>query len=217
MRVVIADDSAIVRDGLSQLLPAHGIDVVAAAGDVPELLAAIEHSGVDVALVDIRMPPDYTNEGIVAAREIRTRSPEIGVLVLSQHVEADYALELLRDHPASCGYLLKERITQIDILVDAIKRVGQGETVIDHELVALLTRRPATRRRLEQLTAREREVLALMAEGLTDRAIADRLWVTTKTVETHVRHILARLRLPADPQHNRRVLAVLTYMRNDAS
>ena len=217
MRVVVADDSALIRDGLRHLLPAHGFEVVATAADGAELLEVVEREHPDVALIDIRMPPDFATEGIAAAGAIRARSPEIGVLILSQHVDADYALGLLREHPASCGYLLKERITQIDVLVDSIKRVGRGESVVDPELVELLSRRPSTRERLDELTEREREVLVLMAEGLTDRAIAERLWVTTKTVETHVRHILSTLGLPPDPQHNRRVLAVLAYLRNGAA
>jgi DNA-binding NarL/FixJ family response regulator len=214
VRVVVADDSALIRDGLRHLLPAHGFDVVGTAADGPELLEVVERERPDVALVDIRMPPDFATEGIVAAAAIRARTPGVGVLILSQHVDADYALALLREHPASCGYLLKERITQIEALVDAIERVGRGGSVVDPELVELLSRRPATRERLADLTEREREVLVLMAEGLTDRAIAGRLWVTTKTVETHVRHILSRLGLPPDPDHNRRVLAVLAYLRD---
>jgi DNA-binding NarL/FixJ family response regulator len=215
VRVVLADDSALIRDGLGQLLPAHGFEVTGAVGDVPALLAAIEQTAPDVALVDIRMPPSYTNEGIAAAAEIRARHPAVGVLVLSQHVDADYALTLIDTHPTHCGYLLKDRITEIDILADAIERVGRGETLVDPELVELLLRRPATRSRLAELTAREREVLALVAQGLTDRGIAERLWLTPKTVETHVRHILAKLSLPADAGHNRRVLAVLAYLRED--
>jgi DNA-binding NarL/FixJ family response regulator len=217
VRVVVADDSALIRDGLRHLLPAHGFEVIATAADGSELLHAVEQEHPDVALIDIRMPPGFSTEGIEAARAIRLRAPQVGVLILSQHIDADYALGLLREHPASCGYLLKERITQIDVLVDAIERIGRGESVVDPELVELLSRRPATRDRLAELTDREREVLVLMAEGLTDRAIAERLWVTTKTVETHVRHILSRLGLPPDPQHNRRVLAVLAYLRGEAA
>jgi DNA-binding NarL/FixJ family response regulator len=214
VRVVVADDSALIRDGLRHLLPAHGVDVVALAGDGTALLEAVERERPEVALVDIRMPPDFTSEGIAAARAIRTRMPDVGVLVLSQHIDADYALGLLREGTTSCGYLLKERITQIEILVDGIERVGRGESVVDPDLVELLAARPATRERLAELTEREREVLVLMAEGLTDLAIAERLWVTTRTVETHVRHILSRLGLPPDPQYNRRVLAVLAYLRD---
>jgi DNA-binding NarL/FixJ family response regulator len=213
MRVVIADDSALIRDGLAQLLPAHGFEVATAA-DPPTLLEAIAQTQPDVALIDIRMPPSYTNEGITAANMIREQHPNVSVLVLSQHIDADYALTLIKTHPTNCGYLLKDRITNIDILADAIHRVNRGETVIDAELVELLLHRPATKSRLTELTAREREVLALLAQGLTDRGISERLWLTPKTIETHIRHILTKLNLPTDTNHNRRVLAVLTHLRD---
>lgn len=215
MRVLIADDSALIRDGLSHLLPAHGFQVAGAVADLPTLLTAVEQVHPDVALIDIRMPPTYTIEGITAATEIRARFPAVGVIVLSQHVDADYALTLLRAGAERCGYLLKDRVTDIAVLADAIHRINQGHTVIDPELVELLLHRPAARSQLKELTAREREVLALIAEGLTDRGIAERLWLTTKTVETHVRHILAKLNLPNTTQSNRRVLAVLAYLRED--
>jgi DNA-binding NarL/FixJ family response regulator len=214
MRLVIADDSALIRDGLKHLLEARGHKITATASNSDELLEAVGQTRPDVALIDIRMPPTHTTEGIAAATAIRQRTPNVGVLILSQHLEADYALNLLQHHPTRSGYLLKERISHADILLDAIHRVACGETVIDPELVQLLSQRPATKSRLDQLTQRERTVLTLMAEGLTDRAIAQRLWVTPRTVETHIRHILATLNLPADNQHNRRVLAVLTYLRN---
>lgn len=213
MRVLVADDSALVRDGLRHLLPAHGFDVVAAVPDLPTLLEAVERTRPDVALVDIRMPPTCTNEGIEAARTIRARFPATGVIVLSQHVDADYAFTLLESDARRCGYLLKDRITDISVLAGALERVDRGETVVDPELVGVILRKPAARSRLGELTARERDVLALLAEGLTDRGIGERLWLTPKTVETHVRHILAKLALPIDTQHNRRVLAVLTYLR----
>jgi DNA-binding NarL/FixJ family response regulator len=186
--------------------------VAATAADGEELVRAVDETRPDIALIDIRMPPTHTSEGLAAATAIRARTPEVGVLVLSQYVDPDYALSLLREHPAGTGYLLKDRVTQLDILLDAIERVGRGETVVDRELVELLLERPASSNRLEELSTREREVLALVAEGLTDRAIAERLWLTRKTVETHVRHILAKLALPEDSQHNRRVLAVLAYL-----
>jgi DNA-binding NarL/FixJ family response regulator len=217
MRLVIADDSALIRDGLRHALSAHGLEIAATASDSEQLLRAVEETRPDVALIDIRMPPSHTSEGLAAAAAIRAAMPEVGVLVLSQYVDADYALTLLRDHPARSGYLLKDRITQLDTLLDAIQRVDRGEAVVDRELVDLLLNRPATSTRLERLSEREREVLALVAEGLTDRAIAQRLWLTPKTVETHVRHILAKLALPADNQHNRRVLAVLTYLHDTDS
>jgi DNA-binding NarL/FixJ family response regulator len=219
MRLVVADDLAIVRDGLSHLLAARGYEVAATARNADELLAAVDDTRPDVALIDIRMPPTHTTEGLVAASTIRDRMPEVGVLVLSQHVDADYAFTLLREHPSRSGYLLKERITQVDTLLDAINRVACGETVVDRELVDLLLRRPAARDHLALLlTHREREVLGLVAEGLSDRAIAERLWLSIKTVETHVRHIMAKLDLPTDTQqHNRRVLAVLAYLRESSS
>jgi DNA-binding NarL/FixJ family response regulator len=212
MRLVIADDSALIRDGLGQLLVARGFEIAATASDGEGLLRAVQEKRPDLALIDIRMPPTHTSEGLAAAAAIRERFPDVRVLVLSQYVDADYALTLLREHPAGTGYLLKDRITELDVLLGAIERVGRGETVVDRELVELLLNRPATSDRLERLSDREREVLALVAEGLTDRAIAERLWLTRKTVETHVRHILAKLSLPTDEQHNRRVLAVLTYL-----
>lgn len=213
MRVVVADDSALIREGLAHLLPARGFEVAALSTDVPALLEAIEGSRPDVALIDIRMPPSFTNEGIAAAATIRDRHPDVGVLILSHYVEADYALDLLRAQPVHSGYLLKDRVTEVDILADAIRRVGRGECCIDPQLVDLLLRRPGTRSRLTGLTQREREVLDLVAQGFTDRGIGERLWLNNKTVETHIRHILAKLGLPSDVQHNRRVLAVLTYLR----
>jgi DNA-binding NarL/FixJ family response regulator len=213
MRLAIADDSALIRDGLRRLLPAHGFEIVAAAANVPALLESIEQTQPDVVLLDIRMPPTYTNEGITAATTIRDQHPGVSVLVLSQYVDIDYAIQLIQAQPTHCGYLLKDRITEIDILLDAIDRVSRGDTVIDPELASLLLRRAGTMSRFAELTNREREVLELLAQGLTDRGISERLWLTPKTVETHIRHILAKLNLPADSTHNRRVLAVLTYLR----
>lgn len=214
MRLVIADDSAVVRDGLRHALQAHGHEVVGTASDADALLACIEREPPHVALIDIRMPPTHTSEGLEAASAIRTRAPEVALLVLSQYVDADYALTLLRETPARSGYLLKDRITQLETLLDGIERVNQGETVVDPELVQLLLHRPSTESRLAELSERERTVLGLLAEGLSDRAIAARLWLAQKTVETHVRHILAKLALPPDVDHNRRVLAVLTFLRD---
>jgi DNA-binding NarL/FixJ family response regulator len=214
VRVVLADDAALIRHGLGRLLPTHGFQVTATVADAPALLRAVQETRPDVALIDIRMPPTHTTEGLVAAATIRERFPSVGVLVLSQHVDADYALTLIHDHPTHTGYLLKDRITEVEHLTDALHRVQRGECVIDPELVSLLLHRSATQTQLAELSTREREVLALLAEGLTDRGIAERLWLTPKTVETHVRHILAKLDLPADTTHNRRVLAVLTYLRH---
>ena len=211
MRVIVADDSALIRDGLQKVLPAHGFEVTPVA-DAQTLIAVVGEVRPEVALIDIRMPPSYTTEGIAAAIAIRERFADVGALVLSQHVDADYALELISTHPSRSGYLLKDRVTTIGVLADAIHRVARGETVVDPELVELLLHRPATRNRLAELTDREREVLSLLAEGLTDRGISERLWLTPKTVETHIRHILAKLNLPPDGSYNRRVLAVLTYL-----
>jgi DNA-binding NarL/FixJ family response regulator len=213
VRVVIADDSALVRDGLRHALEAHGHHVAATAANADELLELVEHSNPEIALIDIRMPPTHTSEGLRAASAIRTQHPEVAVLILSQYIEADYALTLLRENPARSGYLLKDRITQLKTLLDAIERLNRGETVIDPELIELLLHRPNNATRLSDLTEREHEVLTLVAQGLSDRAISERLWLTQKTVETHVRHILAKLALPPDADHNRRVLAVLTYLR----
>jgi DNA-binding NarL/FixJ family response regulator len=215
VRILIADDSALIRDGLRTLLPRHGIELTDAVADAPALLESIAHHPPDVALIDIRMPPTYTGEGIDAAIAVRDRFPRVGVLVLSQVIDPDYAMGLIKTHPTRSGYLLKDRITEIEMLAAAIRRVHDGQCVIDPELVELLLQRPAARSRLAELTAREREVLGMLAEGLTDAGIAERLWLTRKTVETHIRHILSKLNLPNDASYNRRVLAVLTYLRED--
>ena len=186
---------------------------MAAAPNVPALLSRSSETRPDVVLLDIRMPPTYTNEGITAATTIRDRYPGVGVLVLSQYVDADYALQLIKPRPTHCGYLLKDRITEID---DPPRRDRSRQPRRYRHRPR--TSEPAARRagttsRLAELTNREREVLELVAQGLTDRGISERLWLTPKTVETHIRHILAKLNLPADTTHNRRVLAVLTYLR----
>jgi DNA-binding NarL/FixJ family response regulator len=214
VRVALADDSVLLREGLTRILVEHGLEVAATAANAEELLRAIEHDPPDVALLDIRMPPTHTDEGIEAAREIRQRFPAVAVIVLSQYVEADYALRLLDGGESGSGYLLKDRIMDADELVTAVRRVAGGETVVDRELVATLLGRPRPDAPLDGLTDREREVLGLMAEGLTDRGIAARLWVTPKTVETHVRHILRKLDLPEGVAYNRRVHAVLAYLRS---
>lgn len=213
MRVFVADDSFLFREGLVRLLGEAGFDVVGQSDGSDGLVGEIVDAQPDVAIVDIRMPPTHTDEGLRTASLIRSRVASVGVLVLSQYVDSGYALTLLRDSPASCGYLLKDRITQLATLLDAIERVARGETVVDPELVELLLHRPSSTDRLADLSERERTVLALVAEGLSDRAIAERLWLTPKTVETHVRHILAKLALPPDADHNRRVLAVLAFLR----
>ena len=211
VRVALADDSAIVRDGLARVLGDVGFEICGSAQDADELLRLVEHERPDAVIVDIRMPPSHTDEGIVAATEIRNRFPEVGVLVLSQHVETEYALRLLQDRRGRCGYLLQDRVTRIGELTEAIARIVRGEIVVDPELVHRLMSRNASP--VRELTPREREVLALMAEGFTDRGIAARLWVTQKTVETHAVHIFRKLDLPEGASYNRRVHAVLAYLR----
>ena len=213
MRVAIADDSILVREGLCRIFAEHGLEVTAAAANADDLIRAVDANPPDAAVLDIRMPPTHTDEGIEAAREIRTRFPAVGVVVLSQYVDADYALRLLDGEARGAGYLLKDRVMDAGELVAAIERVAAGETVVDAELVASLLGRRRRADALDELTDREREVLSLMAEGLTDRGIAERLWVTPKTVETHVRHIMRKLDLPAGSAYNRRVHAVLAYLR----
>jgi DNA-binding NarL/FixJ family response regulator len=215
MRVVVADDAVILREGLARLLTEAGFDVVGLAADAEELFALVEELHPDVAVVDIRMPPTHTDEGLRAAKSIRERWPETGVLVLSQHVRASYALELLSDGTDGVGYLLKERVSDLDELASNVERIGNGGSVLDPAVVEQLVGRP--RRRddaLEHLTDREREVLALMAEGRSNKAIAQRLFVTEHTVEKHVKSILGTLRLPQSPDDHRRVLAVLTYLHS---
>jgi DNA-binding NarL/FixJ family response regulator len=215
VRVVVADDAVLLREGLARLLAEAGFEVVGLASDPDELMALVETERPDVAIVDIRMPPTHTDEGILAARAIRTGRPETGVLVLSQHVRTSYALELLADGSAGLGYLLKERVSDLTELASSVERVGRGGSVLDPLVVEQLVERP---RRgddpLEHLTAREREVLSLMAEGRSNRAIAAGLHVTEHTVEKHVKSIFGSLRLPPSPDDHRRVLAVVTYLNS---
>jgi DNA-binding NarL/FixJ family response regulator len=214
VRVALADDAAILRDGLARVLAAAGIEVAAQVGTAAELLEAVDELRPDVAIVDIRMPPTWSDEGLTVAEDINGRFPEVGVLILSQYVEAEYALRLLEGGRARIGYLLKERVLDVGDLVDALDRVAAGETVVDPALVSQLLERTRPASPLDELTPREREVLSLMAEGLTDRGISERLYVTRDTVETHVRHIIGKLDLPATPADNRRVRAVLAYLRS---
>jgi DNA-binding NarL/FixJ family response regulator len=212
VRVILADDAVVIRQGLAHLLNAAGVEVVAEAGDGESLVELVARLRPDVAVVDIRMPPTYTTEGLHATALIRHRHPDIGVLVLSQYVDVEYALGLLRAGAAGVGYLLKDRIVDVDELVADLHRLARGETVVDPALVSDLLTGPATGGRLAQLTSREREVLALMAEGLTDRGIAARLTVSIRTAQAHVEAIFRKLDLPASPDANRRVHAVLTYL-----
>lgn len=215
MRVALADDAAVLREGLARVLTEAGVEVVAQVGTADELLTAIDEQQPDVTVIDIRMPPTWSDEGLTVAGEIRRRFPQVGVLLLSQYVEAEYALRLLDRESERTGYLLKDRMLDVHDLVDALERVAAGETVVDPALVSQLLGRAREHSPLEELTPREREVLSLMAEGLTDRGIAQRLYLTHNTVETHIRHIIAKLDLPATPADNRRVHAVLAYLRSD--
>jgi DNA-binding NarL/FixJ family response regulator len=213
VRVVVADDAALLREGLARLLEEAGFEVAGLAADADELFVLVERCDPDVVIIDIRMPPTHTDEGLRAAREIRVRWPRIGILVLSQHVRASYALELLSEGTDGIGYLLKERVSDVEELRAGVQRVGQGGSVLDPLVVEQLVGRPRRGNApLEHLTGREREVLALMAEGRSNKAIAQQLFVTEHTVEKHVKNIFTTLRLPPSPDDHRRVLAVVTYL-----
>jgi DNA-binding NarL/FixJ family response regulator len=216
VRVVVADDVMLTREGIVRLLRDADVDVVAEAEDAEDLLRHVRLARPDAAIVDIRMPPTHTDEGLVAAQRIRAEHPDVGVLVLSQYVEPSYAMRLLEDHPERVGYLLKERVFDVAILVDALRRLADGETVIDPTIVSRLVGRQRREDPIAELTSREREVLGLIAEGLSNGAIASRLFVTDRTVEAHVKQIFLKLRLDANPESHRRVLAVLAYLRAGA-
>jgi DNA-binding NarL/FixJ family response regulator len=214
MRIVIADDAALIREGVAHLLTESGLEVVDQVGDADALLASVRDLRPDVALVDIRMPPTHTDEGLRAARAIRSRYPETAVLVLSQHLEPTYALRLLEEKPEGVGYLMKERVGRVQQLLDAVQWVAAGESVVDRAVVDDLL---AQRRRVDpiaELTPREREIIALMAEGRSNQGICKTLWLSPKTVETHIRGAFAKLGIKEAPEDNRRVLAVLTYLRH---
>ena len=217
MRVVVADDVMLTREGIAHLLVEAGIDVVAQAEDADGLLREVRLKQPEVAIVDIRMPPTHTDEGLVAAQRIRADHSTIGVLVLSQYVEPSYALRLLEEHPERVGYLLKQRVFDVAVLVDALRRIVDGETVVDPTIVSRLVGRQRRHDPLAELTPREREVLSLVAEGLSNGAIASRLFVTERTVEAHVKQVFLKLGLAVDPESHRRVLAVLAYLRSDPS
>jgi DNA-binding NarL/FixJ family response regulator len=216
VRVVVADDVMLTREGIVRLLNDSGIEVVAEAEDADGLLRHVRLTRPDTAIVDIRMPPTHSDEGLVAAQQIRAEHPEVGVLLLSQYVEPSYAMRLLQEYPERVGYLLKERVFDVAILVDALRRLADGETVIDPTIVSRLIGRQRREDPLAELTEREREVLGLVAEGLSNKAIAGRLFVTERTVEAHVKQIFLKLRLETNPESHRRVLAVLAYLRAGA-
>jgi len=213
VRVVVAEDELLTREGIVRLLGDAGFEVAGQAGDVDGLLRQVRLSRPDAAIVDIRMPPTHTDEGLVAAGRIRAEHPGTAVLVLSHYVEPSYALRLLEEHPEGVGYLLKERVFDVVLLVDALRRLADGETVVDPTIVSRLVGRRRRHDPLEELTEREREVLGLIAEGLSNRALARRLFVTERTVEAHVKQIFMKLDLQTDADSHRRVLAVLAYLR----
>jgi DNA-binding NarL/FixJ family response regulator len=213
-RVVLADDSLLLREGTARLLEEAGLQVVGQAGDADDLLLKVRSYSPDVAIVDIRMPPTHTDEGLRAAKEIREHYPEVGVLVLSQYVETEYAMELIADNAEGVGYLLKDRVANVGEFTEAVRRVADGGSALDPAIVSRLVGRSRRENPIDTLTAREREVLGLMAEGLSNGAIAARLVVTERAVEKHVTSIFAKLRLPADADAHRRVLAVLAFLRD---
>lgn len=214
MRVIVADDEVLLREGLARLLAEAGFQVAGKAGDATELLRLVELRRPELVVVDIKMPPTHTDEGLAAAREIGERYPDIGVLVLSHYLEPRYAMRLLEEHPERAGYLLKDRVSDVAVLADALRRIADGECVIDPTIVSrLVARRRAGP--LQELSQREREVLALMAEGHSNDGIGDRLFLSPRTVETHIRQIFLKLGLRETPAYHRRVVAVLTFLRSN--
>jgi DNA-binding NarL/FixJ family response regulator len=214
VRVVLADDSVLLREGIARILEDEGFEVVGQAGTAEELLLKVRSYSPDVAVVDIRMPPTHTDEGLHAAREIREKHPGVSVLVLSQYVEPTYAMDLLAESAEGVGYLLKDRISDVDEFASAVRRVAEGGSALDPAIVSQLVGRRRGTDPIDSLTPREREVLELMAEGRSNAGIASRLVVTERAVEKHVTSIFGKLRLPAAPADHRRVLAVLAYLRS---
>jgi DNA-binding NarL/FixJ family response regulator len=213
LRVAIADDSALMREGVARVLADAGFEVVAQAENAVDLMHAIGSLKPDVAVVDIRMPPTHTDEGVRAARRIREAHPGVGVVVLSQHAEPEYAMELLAEGTEGVGYLLKDRIADIDDFAEAVRRVAQGGSALDPSIVGLLVARKRRSSPLEVLSAREKEVLSLMAEGRSNQAVADALVVTPRAIEKHITNIFEKLGLGSAVEDHRRVLAVLTFLR----
>ena len=215
MRVVIAEDSLLLREGLAQLLERAGFDVVGQAGNADELLLKVRSYRPDVAVIDVRMPPTQTDEGARAAEQIRAEQPDVGILLLSQIIEATVALRLFSERPEGFGYLLKDRVLEIDDFLDAVRRVGRGGSALDPQVVAQLLGRRRRDDPLGELTGREREVLELMAEGRSNQGIGKKLFLSPKTVETHIHRVFTKLGLEQAPQDHRRVLAVLAYLAAD--
>jgi DNA-binding NarL/FixJ family response regulator len=213
VRVVIADDSGLLRQGLANLLTEAGVEVLALAEDAVALVTMVGKHRPDVAVIDIRMPPTYTHEGAKAALALREAHPELGILLLSQSLESRFVTDLARQHARGFGYLLKDRVTDVTVLLDALGSIAAGGTVLDPEVVSHLLGRNELAEQLERLSGREREVLELMAQGLSNRAIAERLVIDVKTVETHIARILTKLDLHQTPDEHRRVLAVLAWLR----
>jgi DNA-binding NarL/FixJ family response regulator len=214
MRVVIAEDSVLLREGIVRLLEDAGMDVVAQTGTAEDLLLKVRSYSPEVVIVDIRMPPTHTDEGLRAAQEVREQHPDVGVLVLSQYVEPAYAMELLADSAEGVGYLLKDRISDVGEFAAAVRRVGEGGSALDPAIVSQLVGRRRRDDPVDTLTAREREVLELMAEGRSNQGIAERLVVTERAVEKHVTSIFGKLKLPPAAEDHRRVLAVLAFLRS---
>jgi DNA-binding NarL/FixJ family response regulator len=213
VRVVIAEDMTLLRVGLARILTDHGLDVCGEAQDARSLLAVVDSTRPDVALIDIKMPPTHTDEGLQAARQIGIDYPETAVLMLSSYLESEYATWLLQNYPGGSGYLLKDRVSDPAVLIDAIHRVADGECVIDPAIVKRLLGRDREAGPLDSLSEREREVLGLMAEGHSNSAICEMLTLSPRTVETHIRNVFNKLALPESPESSRRVLAVLTFLR----
>ncbi|MDX6689490.1 MAG: hypothetical protein QOG15_947 [Solirubrobacteraceae bacterium] len=214
MRLVIADDEMLLREGLARLLQDAGFEIAGRCGDATTLLRMVQARLPDVAIIDIRMPPNDRDDGLLAAQQIRREHPGIGVLVLSHHLDSRYAMRLLEDVPERAGYLLKERVSDIAVLADALRRIDEGECVIDPTIVTRLVARKRERGPLKDLSGREREVLALVAEGHSNGAIGEKLFLSRKTVEAHISKIFAKLALGESPDHHRRVLAVLAFLRS---